>query len=425
MFVYDVGGICLDNVNVEGAWKASTQKGNSGAGINFYADLDGGVKLAGVTVENCDVSGFRDGGVIVGSWTGDGSQSGFTGISVNHTTIHDNGDAGLTSYGPNPSPGSTAYAHTNFYVGWVQSYNNQGVVNIGRHSGDGIVLGDVDGATIEHCVAYQDGGLSNSTAGGPVGIWTWDSNAVTIQYCESHHNSTGAGTPDGDGFDLDGGATNCVVQYNYSHENHGAGFLVYEYGDERVSNGNNVIRFNVSQNDSTGGDAYAGLWLGGNCSGNRIYNNTIYNRYHCPVYISGGQDTWLLNNIFYSNSVGDYTAYIDSTNCWFLNNDYWSGAFVKQIYCNGTTYTSVAGLSATGQETWNGEVYGLQVDPMLLNAGYGGSVGSGTPDSMKNYELASASPLLRAGFNLPSFGLNVGAHNFYGWAIPPLNVGAF
>ena len=61
-----------------------------------------------------------------------------------------------------------------------------------------------------------------------VGIWTYASNRVTIRSSESYGNRTG-GHADGGGFDLDGGVTNSVIEYCYSHDNDGPGFLVWNY----------------------------------------------------------------------------------------------------------------------------------------------------------------------------------------------------
>ena len=90
-------------------------------------------------------------------------------------------------------------------------------------------MADTDGGTIERSIAYNNGFLCGSSGGGPVGLWTWDSNNITIQNNESYANRSGAATADGGGLDLDGGVTNSKVQYNYTHGNDGAGVLVGSY----------------------------------------------------------------------------------------------------------------------------------------------------------------------------------------------------
>ena len=84
-------------------------------------------------------------------------------------------------------------------------------------------------------------------SGGPVGIWVWDANNALIQNNESHHNRTGS-TADGGGFDFDGGVTNSVMQYNYSHDNAGPGYGVYQFRGEALNGF--TVRYNVSANDA-------------------------------------------------------------------------------------------------------------------------------------------------------------------------------
>lgn len=83
----------------------------------------------------------------------------------------------------------------------------------------------------------------------PAGIWTVLSNNILFQYNESHHNDSSSYGIDGDGFDLDGGTTNSTVQFNYSHDNGGAGYLDWQYSGASSHYGN-TFQYNISQNDS-------------------------------------------------------------------------------------------------------------------------------------------------------------------------------
>jgi catechol 2,3-dioxygenase-like lactoylglutathione lyase family enzyme len=50
-----------------------------------------------------------------------------------------------------------------------------------------------------------------------------------MQFNESHHNMTpenGSGARDGGGFDCDLGSEDCLITYNWSHDNQGEGFLL-------------------------------------------------------------------------------------------------------------------------------------------------------------------------------------------------------
>ena len=63
---YNMAGITISNIDIVGAGRTS----NGSAGIEFYADLPGDVKLAGIRIENVGVSRFGKQGIVVGSWSG-------------------------------------------------------------------------------------------------------------------------------------------------------------------------------------------------------------------------------------------------------------------------------------------------------------------------------------------------------------------
>ena len=116
---------------------------------------------------------------------------------------------------------------------------------------------------------------------------------------------------DGGGFDLDGGVTNSVLQYNYSHDNDGAGYLVYSYPDAPYTCRNNTVRYNISQNDGRK-HHFGAILVGGDLRDTNIYNNTLYVSPDCPILLltnsttgatpcalilSGGKNTRCFNNI--------------------------------------------------------------------------------------------------------------------------------
>src|SRR6185503_1540626 len=102
--------------------------------------------------------------------------------------------------------------------GYSKVFGNSGLFTVGN----GIVVSNIDGGLIERSVAYGNG-LRNTTLRGPFGIWVWRSNRITVQHNESYGNRAIDGSTEGGGFDLDGGVTNSVAQYNYSHDNDGPG----------------------------------------------------------------------------------------------------------------------------------------------------------------------------------------------------------
>ena len=274
--VRNMGGIHLIGLNFVGAGASK----NAGSGILFVNTLLEGVKLADIRIHCVDVSGFKDSGICFTADPEDRSWSGFRDVRITHTTSHDNGDAGISCIGA-WHPGREGYAHADFYIGKCSAYRNVGIPGKESHSGSGIVLAQVEGALIEHCRAYENGGLNDYEGGGPVGIWAWDADRVIFQFNESHHNRTGS-SKDGGGFDLDGGVRNSIVRYNYSHDNDGPGYLLAQFSGARAFYGN-VLHHNVSVNDGRknrhGGIHLWSTGASGGITDTTFHDNTIFTTY--------------------------------------------------------------------------------------------------------------------------------------------------
>jgi hypothetical protein len=156
---------------------------------------------------------------------------------------HDNGLEGITVLA-DEFPGTP---NEDIYIGHSIAYHNHGTRGLASHSGSGIVLGGVKRGMIEHSEAYESGSESDAYAtGGPVGIWAWNSDQVTIQFCKSHGMAS-ANNADGGGFDLDGATTNSTIQYNVSWGNNGYGYQLYDFfwGAHQ----GNTVRYNVTIGD--------------------------------------------------------------------------------------------------------------------------------------------------------------------------------
>ncbi len=296
------GGVQIVDLNFVGA---GADKNNS-SGLWFVNTLPEHKKLKHIRIDKVDVSGFKHAGICIAAQPIDKGWRGFSDVKITYANVHDNGDAGINCFGAwNPEEGG--YAHADIYIGNCCVYKNVGISGKGSHSGNGIVLSQIDGATIEYCEAYQNGELNDCEVGGPVGIWTWDSNRVLIQFNESHHNRTGS-CKDGGGFDLDGGVRNSIVQYNYSHDNDGAGYLLAQFEGAKAFH-NNVIRYNVSENDgrknSYGGIHFWSTGANGGIRNTTIYRNTILtskssagNPAAVDCMSEGVQNIYFYNNTF-------------------------------------------------------------------------------------------------------------------------------
>lgn len=421
LFAYNTGGYYISNLKLVGSGATT----NTSDGISFYNDLAGNIKLDYIYINNVNVSGFRNCGIAIGGWN---NLSAYRNVSITNSASHDNGKCGVLTYA------QTLNANENIYVGRVRAYRNLGIAGDTNPTGNGIVLGNVKNATIERSVAYENGGLNNAKDG-PVGIWTYDSTNVTIQYNESYNNRTG-GKTDGGGFDLDQNVSNSVMQYNYSHDNDGAGFLMAHSPNNQNFTGN-VVRYNVSENDGRKNN-YAAIDVYGRVRNSHIYNNTVYlakSSTSTPVAMrvwnpgintSDVSGLYVRNNIFLTPNnlclVKVTATQLDgATNLRFEQNNYYSTSASPKICWGATAYTSLdSWRQAANQEQNSSGKLGMSVNPLLTNPGNGGTVGDA--DQLSNlsaYRLQTLSPLRDLGLNLPIlYGVDAGDKDFYGSLLP-------
>ncbi len=369
------------------------------------------------------------------------AQGGWNDVQIVSCNTYVNWDTGIEVAG---FPTAGSYSHTNLYIGHDFSYDNRGTIYAKQSTGNGIQIGDVDGATIERCTAYGNGKHHYSASGGgPEGIWAYQSNNVTIQYCESYDNHT-IGQFDGGGFDLDVGTTNSVVQYCYSHDNDGAGFLLGQaYGSPRVWS-NNTVRYCISQNDAGKGQTYGQgaltVWCDPRNTASAMvdaymYGNSVYSS-KTRAFLDNTPATgvYIFNNIFYATNgyptldVGQ-KAYASLK---FEGNAYYSDTGNANIKWGKFTYTDLPSFrAATGQEMWNGLPVGLNADPQWENPGGGGTINNADllETSLDAYKLLLSSPLFGQGMNLlATIGINGGGQDFYGDTVPvngPYDIGAY
>ena len=258
-YAHNTGGIVISHLDFIGSPR------NHSDGVAFYNDLPDDVRFEGIHLTDIEVSGFGNNGISIGGWNG---RSGFRDVRITQSRVHDNGLNGIMIYGKEP------HANENVYIAHVSAYRNSGLPGK-TPSGSGIVLGGVKNGAIESSTAHDNGWLGN----GGVGIWTYDSTNIMIQYNESFNNRT-TGDADGGGFDLDGGVTHSVLQYNYSHGNDGAGYLLCQYVGAPPWFGN-VVRHNLSIDDGRkNGAAAIQVWNGGSSplTDTELHDNVVFVR---------------------------------------------------------------------------------------------------------------------------------------------------
>lgn len=394
--------LTIQDLAFRGNWQNTAYTAvQNAANIAIGARLYGTVTF--IDVLRCEVSGYGSFGLEV--------QTASNQIRVLDSALHDNKDTGIEF---RSLTGKSR--HQNVRIADTRVYKNRGYATP-NSSGNGIRLAKANGAVIDRCVAWENGKECTTTGGGPVGIWSWQSNNVVIQNSIAYRNGN-AGSYDGGGFDIDGGNTNCLLQYNYSFENEGAGYLVAAYQGSTVRNA--VIRYNVSINDATLGtprnQGSIHIW---NAAGNAataiqdvfIYGNTVVQ--------SVGPDCLRTADSAYTNVQVSNNLFLVANGCQTTNIQQTSGVTLRgnlyhaadatanpRIVWGGASYASLPAFrSATGQETLSAQPVGLNVDPLLAGAALTGPAPFLTNPAtlaadLAAYRLQTSSPAIDAGLNL-------------------------
>ena len=235
-------------------------------------------------------------------------------------------------------------------------------------AGDGIVIWDCDGAIIEG--TYLNGARMR-VDDRAVGIWPYRCVNTVIQFNEVCNVK---GTLDGQSFDSDRHCHHTTFQYNYSHDNEG-GFLLI-MGDD---NSNNIVRYNISQNDGA-----RIFQFGGPSRDNTIYNNTVYVRGGMSVlavqlaYYLGDYpiNTHFYNNIFYADGEFRYTIQ-GSHNTIFANNVFYGNNRNRPTDPNAIATNPLLAAPGTGRTGF---------------------------DSLEGYKLRRSSPAIGSGTLIPDNG---------------------
>ena len=416
LYASNVGGIHISNLIFQG-----NNSNNNGI---YFEITQTSSDLDFIYIDGIDVSGFNGIGLAFGAFSTD---KGFNNVTVLNSSFHNNGHAGLETFGNFPM-----FSHTGFKIAYCKFYENYGNSNTIVATGSGLTLSGINGGLVEYCEAYNNGSNNKHAKGGPVGIWVYDAKNVIIQYCESHHNKAGL-EKDGGGFDIDGGSQNCIIQYCYSHDNEGAGFLMAEYGSPNEFS-DNIIRYNISQNDGRKNN-YGGLTLYAKDETHRIkncmiYNNTIYvNRMNVvngtPAAVNISSEHFsnvkLNNNIFYVTQGAELINAANHVNpgaISFFNNNYYSAIADYRFVWDEKEFTSFSNWKAVSGQEVEGSISKSLIDnPLLMDAGSGGSVhpsNGGSFRSLFGYGLHASSPLINQGISL----VNTGGYDFFGNSAP-------
>ncbi|MCH8527546.1 MAG: right-handed parallel beta-helix repeat-containing protein [Kiritimatiellae bacterium] len=426
ILVDNAGGLVIEDLVIQGSGFST----NSGDGLMLYAHSP--ELLPKVILRRLDVSGFGaagessgGNGLIAFGWRTDNITAGFDGLEVLDSVFHNNQRNGMLTWGHRPN------AIRNVHVSHSIFHSNTGISGLSDPTGSGIVLGFVQNGIIEYCRAYNNG-QANTNSAGPVGIWTYDSDNVVIQFNISHDNRSNGG--DGGGFDIDGGATNCIIQYNYSYNNDGPGYLLAQYPGA-PSFGNNIIRYNISQND--GRRNYGGIMVWAASDGNRVRDSIIHNNvvFMSPRASGNSSAFRMLGNAFsnirVSNNLfittGNNTRLVDGDSntttdrVLFQGNAYHHMTGTGAYRLGGNSYSSALNWSnATNQEKLNGAFAAFEGDPQLQGPLPAPQLtDTAQLASLVAYRLSDDSPLIDSGLDLQAlFGIEMGGRDYFGGTAP-------
>jgi hypothetical protein len=422
-YAYNTQGFTLRDLIFEGSGMST----NTNDGVVLYADISGDVKLFNISLVNLEIKNYGKTGLVVGSYN---KLTGYHTLLIDSVKVHDVMANGIVTWAEYNQTGIDA-AHHDIAMKNCEVYNIPGFPDSTSHKGSGIIMGDVNSGIIENCVAYNNG-EGNTHCGGPGGIWAWSSNRITIQFCESHHNHSGAGC-DGVGFDLDGGVTNSTLQYNYSHDNDGSGILLGQFENAK-SWFNNVVRYNISENDGRTNGGGITLFKGPNTTfeGLKVYHNSIYltnatnnidksfGVFSIIDWNTGINGVEIYNNIFQTKGNVPLISIPKGYNPYFAGNLYWSSGDTFKINYQDKIYSDLSEWrSSTGNEKIKSLQTGIVADPMLINPGKGEIVYPKSPDKLNAYSLANNSPAINAGLDLKAqFGIDSIFRDFFNNNVP-------
>lgn len=417
----DVSHVNVENLKVTGSGRST----NASHGVLFES-LTTNATVRGLAVTGLEITGFKNValGVFAYNYNDPGANPVYADIRITDCTVYDNG-TGIETWAQADAGGIR-----DVYIARCVAYQNPGSAVL---RGNGIVLGSVKNGLIEYCRAYENGAESTIPAG-PAGIWTYASDGVIIQFNEAYNNKTASST-DGDGFDIDYDSFNCVVQYNYSHGNDGAGYLLSQ-GEINGKQRNNIVRYNVSENDGRKNN-YGGIHVYGEAIDTHIYGNTVYvskpaNTTPAALVVTTYTGVGTVSNLTIRNNIfitAGGARLIDvaprqanqAGGVLLQNNLYWNASGAFTLRWGNTSYSTLnAWLNAvTGQERVGGTIVALNVDPQLTAPGQGGTIGD--PSllySLQAYHPRSGSPVINAAMNLASLGIDAGPQDYRGAILP-------
>ncbi|MFD9244771.1 right-handed parallel beta-helix repeat-containing protein [Streptomyces sp. NPDC059556] len=299
-------------------------------------------RVAGQTSKNSPTTEdfVQSAGIVTGA---SGTDSTLHDVRVHHNQISNTGGGGLKiRVGALAVKGSGVLIEHNV------------VKDVG---GDGIIASYADAPLIQHNTASGVGNGAYPFSGGNfAGVWVLGDHNPTIQY-NAVYGITRMSVADSQAFDCDWGNTGtCLIQYNFSRDNIGGFFLDCD-GCGTIGGAQQVIRYNISENDCRMNSVSAGR------SALRMYNNVLY-----------------CTDKKFSITLPDESV---------VENNIWVGTTDSRL----PTAAGISWLWNVFQGVPRPTANGIAGDPHFVNPGTGGD----SLASADGYRLRSTSPALNNG----------------------------
>jgi hypothetical protein len=148
--------------------------------------------------------------------------------------------------------------------------------------------------------------------------------------------------------------------------------------------------------------------------------NTAVSGFTIKKWHTGINDVKVYNNIFQTTSGVPLISIPVGYSAFFAGNLYWTSGSSFKIKYQGVTYYNLTNWrAASGNEKLGEALTGLVANPILSNAGKGGTLYPLSTEALNAYKVTSTSPAVNSGLNLAiAFGINSGALDYFGNVAP-------
>ena len=308
----------------------------------------------------------------------------FNDILIENNTVENCQANGITTTNVKGTLDDVAFRHTNVVI------RGNDIHNVTR---SGIIPIYTNGVLVE----YNKVDTFQSTYEGyGCGIWCDRANGMVFQYNEVCNGVNGN---DSMAFNLDDMTRDGVIQYNYTHDNYGGGYMLHVR--QNSYNRNNTIRFNLSVNDSGVFTAHnAQIVAVGETSTTKlesakVYNNTFLSNKDCHAVYQGDEVDYTNNIWYFTNS-----AVANRKDCFYPGAN---SSFDNNVYIGCVAPTDPNQHTDDPQFVGGSNLFGLTRDQALVNA-----------------SLTANSPYVGAGVAVE----DNGGQDILGGSLDTLNLGA-